>query len=298
MFLRNRQTFNSFSANSQTTNNTHTNNGFTNSSNTSRQQQTSSFNDTLNSFINNVQGFVSTNLGSVLNPGPVPCPPPPQPTPSNPRENSSNPNSSSSSSSSSTSSQNFNTMFNIFTEQIPNVFSQFTVDPETNSQTNEFQSQSGFTTNTTQQQSQSEQQNQQTQAQANIKRRASLSDLKSIEDIDNLNIRQIKEILANNFVEYKGCCERHELLEKLKRLYTSHYENKRREQEINDTATKSNSKLNFEETDVCKICMESIMDCVLLECGHMCSCIKCGKQLAECPMCRQNVVRVVRVFKS
>lgn len=52
------------------------------------------------------------------------------------------------------------------------------------------------------------------------------------------------------------------------------------------------------EADVCKICMESLIDCVLLDCGHMVSCIKCGKQLAECPICRQNVVRVVRVFKS
>ena len=90
-------------------------------------------------------------------------------------------------------------------------------------------------------------------------------------------------------------------------------ENKRLEKEINggpsasgasgiktdyDQATGNRKIGNVDDGDFCKICMESIIDCVLLDCGHMCSCIKCGKQLAECPICRQNVVRVIRVFKS
>jgi hypothetical protein len=29
----------------------------------------------------------------------------------------------------------------------------------------------------------------------------------------------------------------------------------------------------------------------MLECGHMCTCTNCGKQMAECPICRQYVVR-------
>lgn len=138
-------------------------------------------------------------------------------------------------------------------------------------------------------------------------------------------MKQLKEILAANFVEFKGCCERRELVEKARRLYRSHQENKMRERELNsadgtatgggataaahssssgdirDTRTRTSTSC-FDpisgEADLCKICMESIIDCVLLDCGHMVSCIKCGKQLAECPICRQNVVRVVRVFKS
>jgi hypothetical protein len=124
------------------------------------------------------------------------------------------------------------------------------------------------------------------------KRRASLSDIRFEDDIENLSIKQIKEILTSNFVEYRGCCEKKELVEKLKQLYKSNLENKQKEKDINDGAHTAN------DTDICKICMESIIDCVLLECGHMVSCIKCGKQLAECPICRQNVVRVLRVFKS
>ena len=150
------------------------------------------------------------------------------------------------------------------------------------------------------------------QAAANVKRRASLSDLKSEEDAENLNAKQIKEILASNFVEYKGCCEKRELIDKVKRLFRSYQENKRLQKELeeSDSANAKNKKeesstasgggasKRIDETDLCKICMESLIDCVLLDCGHMCSCIKCGKQLGECPICRQYVVKVIRVFKS
>ena len=52
------------------------------------------------------------------------------------------------------------------------------------------------------------------------------------------------------------------------------------------------------ESDLCKVCMDNWVDCVLLECGHMMTCVECGKKLQECPMCRQNISRIVRVFKS
>lgn len=50
-------------------------------------------------------------------------------------------------------------------------------------------------------------------------RRASLSDLSCLEDIELLSVRQLKEILARNFVNYTGCCEKWELMERVRRLY-------------------------------------------------------------------------------
>jgi hypothetical protein len=50
--------------------------------------------------------------------------------------------------------------------------------------------------------------------------------------------------------------------------------------------------------ELCKICMDAPVECVMLECGHMATCTACGKQLSECPICRQFVVRVVRTFKA
>lgn len=56
--------------------------------------------------------------------------------------------------------------------------------------------------------------------------------------------------------------------------------------------------LTIHDDNLCRICMDATIDCVLLECGHMVTCTKCGKRMNECPICRQYVVRAVHVFKS
>lgn len=127
-------------------------------------------------------------------------------------------------------------------------------------------------------------------------RRASLSDLTSAEDIEALSVRQLKEILARNFVDYKGCCEKWELMERVTRLY----HDQKDLQHILSNAMEgidAGSGIPGEE-NLCKICMDSPIDCVLLECGHMVTCTKCGKRMSECPICRQYVVRAVHVFRS
>ena len=40
------------------------------------------------------------------------------------------------------------------------------------------------------------------------------------------------------------------------------------------------------DDELCKICMDNPVDCVMLECGHMCTCTGCGKLMNECPICR------------
>lgn len=126
-------------------------------------------------------------------------------------------------------------------------------------------------------------------------RRASLSDLTSIGDINALSVRQLKEILARNFVNYKGCCEKWELLERVTRLYKE----KDLQHLVSDTDDQTGGAgLPGTEDNLCKICMDAPIDCVLLECGHMVTCTKCGKRMSECPICRQYVIRAVHVFKA
>ena len=48
---------------------------------------------------------------------------------------------------------------------------------------------------------------------------------------------------------------------------------------------------------LCKICMDSAVDCVFLNCGHMLTCVKCGRQLTECPVCRQYIVKAIHAFR-
>ncbi|RWS14886.1 E3 ubiquitin-protein ligase RNF34-like protein [Dinothrombium tinctorium] len=113
-----------------------------------------------------------------------------------------------------------------------------------------------------------------------------INDLKSEEEIYNLSVRQLKLLLTRNFVDYKGCCEKEELAKKVVRLWRD-----TQKSEVKDPDT-------IDDINLCKICMEREINCVLLECGHMVACSDCGKRLSECPICRQYVVRIIRTFKS
>ncbi|CAF0923599.1 unnamed protein product [Rotaria sordida] len=119
--------------------------------------------------------------------------------------------------------------------------------------------------------------------------RIALNDILSLESINNLTIRQLKDILIQNFVSTNGCVEKKDLINKVELLYRDHQ--KQKESNINITNEQSDENL-------CKICMDANIDCVFLNCGHLCTCIRCGKQLSECPLCRSYIIRVVRVFKS
>ena len=54
-----------------------------------------------------------------------------------------------------------------------------------------------------------------------------------------------------------------------------------------------------EEENVCVVCFDSKVDCVLLECGHAVVCLACSGGLkGECPMCRRPITRIVKLFYS
>ncbi|KAL0893473.1 hypothetical protein ABMA27_013675 [Loxostege sticticalis] len=116
-------------------------------------------------------------------------------------------------------------------------------------------------------------------------RHVTLENMRSASELDVLNVKQLKELLTRNRVAYTGCIERADLLERAKLLWRDHAAYK---DEID----------NLPLEECCKICMSAPLECVLLECGHIAACTACSKQLAECPICRQYVVRAVRFFRS
>ncbi|XP_072538694.1 E3 ubiquitin-protein ligase RNF34a isoform X2 [Salminus brasiliensis] len=129
--------------------------------------------------------------------------------------------------------------------------------------------------------------------------RASLSDLSSVEDVEQLTVRQLKEILARNFVSFSGCCEKWELVERVRRLYRESEDNRKSMENVSSAVSADVGRTQlFIDENLCRICMDAVIDCVLLECGHMVTCTKCGKRMSECPICRQYVIRAVHVFKS
>ena len=55
-----------------------------------------------------------------------------------------------------------------------------------------------------------------------------------------------------------------------------------------------------EELDVCAVCLTNRRDCVLLNCGHVCVCSRCVKDLQppQCPICRQRIARTVPLYHA
>ncbi|XP_016958721.1 uncharacterized protein LOC108030363 [Drosophila biarmipes] len=111
-----------------------------------------------------------------------------------------------------------------------------------------------------------------------------LEDFEDLKDLESLTVKQLKEVLMLHRVDYKGCCEKQELLDRVSRLWKTMRE------------CPAVEKLATDE--LCKICMDAPIECVFLECGHMATCTSCGKVLNECPICRQYIVRVVRFFRA
>lgn len=63
--------------------------------------------------------------------------------------------------------------------------------------------------------------------------------------------------------------------------------------------------LNVDEKDElntegeCVICMETKSEVVFVPCGHMCCCLSCSKKdLEDCPMCRTNIEKTIKVILS
>ena len=57
----------------------------------------------------------------------------------------------------------------------------------------------------------------------------SLSQIQNIEEVEELSVKELKRILTANFVDFKGCCEKTELLDRVRALWKSKQEmNKRK----------------------------------------------------------------------
>jgi hypothetical protein len=93
-------------------------------------------------------------------------------------------------------------------------------------------------------------------------------------------VKQLKEVLVLNRVDFKGCCEKKELKERVHRLWKSHVTATRKSIPL-EVQPKQLSLLPASEKlptdDLCKICMDAPIECVFLECGHSCTCVNCGK---------------------
>jgi hypothetical protein len=70
----------------------------------------------------------------------------------------------------------------------------------------------------------------------------------------------------------------------------------KKKEELKDAKEKYN--LKDSDTKFCVICEEKSVSTALLECGHLSFCDGCAEPLKECPICRQVVVRKVRIYQN
>ncbi|KAJ1667378.1 hypothetical protein IW140_000909 [Coemansia sp. RSA 1813] len=123
-------------------------------------------------------------------------------------------------------------------------------------------------------------------------------------DVNKLGIKMLKGILGKHHVDYSNIVEKNELVERVERLVR----NTKLEME-RETATVASASgddngdsTDGNDKDVCKICWDASINCVFLNCGHMCTCLECGNKIVEsdrreCPICRGHIAKVVHVFR-
>ncbi|RAK73787.1 putative MATH and UCH domain protein [Aspergillus fijiensis CBS 313.89] len=53
-----------------------------------------------------------------------------------------------------------------------------------------------------------------------------------------------------------------------------------------------------EEMDLCQICYGDEQDALFYDCGHVCACVTCARQVDLCPICRKSIISVVKIYRT
>ena len=110
--------------------------------------------------------------------------------------------------------------------------------------------------------------------------------------IKTLSERQIKEALEMCGVKFRKDANKEQLRELLQQLWLH---GERSPASMEKYVASMEKYVAYDEASKCKVCMDADIDCVILNCGHLVTCNQCGKQLTECPICRQEVLEVLCV---
>lgn len=99
-------------------------------------------------------------------------------------------------------------------------------------------------------------------------------------DPSTLSIKAIKTILDQSCVTYVGVVEKRDLVERLQKLIDNTkaeqamVQEQETESKSSDTSAKKPSSGNLADDDnLCKICCDAALNCVMLNCNHMSTCM-------------------------
>jgi hypothetical protein len=96
--------------------------------------------------------------------------------------------------------------------------------------------------------------------------------IKSNIDPASLSVRTLKSILKANFVEQSHVIEKSELVKLVIRLIDQHKAD-------NNEGGDGDQHGGSNEDSLCRICFDAQQNCVLLNCGHMVTCMDCAKKV-------------------
>eukprot|EP01113_Clastostelium_recurvatum_P008349 TRINITY_DN1392_c0_g2_i1.p1 TRINITY_DN1392_c0_g2~~TRINITY_DN1392_c0_g2_i1.p1 ORF type:complete len:381 (-),score=65.39 TRINITY_DN1392_c0_g2_i1:46-1188(-) len=65
---------------------------------------------------------------------------------------------------------------------------------------------------------------------------------------------------------------------------------------INGEDEDNDDKGDQSNSNLCKICFDNKIDCVILNCGHAVSCLQCTQKVTLCPTCRKSIERLVKIY--
>ncbi|KAI7855867.1 hypothetical protein BDC45DRAFT_504908 [Circinella umbellata] len=110
-------------------------------------------------------------------------------------------------------------------------------------------------------------------------------------------VKRLVEKRRNEIHDKKEKESRHQSQLEQERLHQSQLK------ELEEKHQKQIKKMKEEKEDgvlLCTICFDNKMDCLLLDCRHLASCMKCAQKTTnnQCPICRQQVTTFLRVYSS
>jgi len=77
--------------------------------------------------------------------------------------------------------------------------------------------------------------------------------------------------------------------------------NKKRESSLptlNRSSSARQDRSGGEQEGECCVCLNATCDCVFYRCGHICACLKCARNCKKCPICREKVSDIIKIWKS
>ncbi|PVV04777.1 hypothetical protein BB560_000721 [Smittium megazygosporum] len=117
-----------------------------------------------------------------------------------------------------------------------------------------------------------------------------------------ISFELLKKILIEIHVDVSNVLEKQELVRKLNHLIQVVKEENEVFKNFESYEEGKSKDDEDEDKEICRICFSSVINCVLLNCGHLCCCIKCAELILssgnpECPFCRQTIVKSLHVFR-